>query len=86
MPRTRTDPPPPADRSTAHVIQIATQWVNGALIVLTTVRLFANSQRDDSDAVFLADRSRCAGRRRSVAKLAIVGVWLLLSASWIMPP
>lgn len=37
------DPPPPADRSTVHVIQITTQWVNGTLLVITTVRLFANS-------------------------------------------
>jgi hypothetical protein len=43
VPHKPEDPPPPADRSTVHVIQITTQWVNGTLLVITTVRLFANS-------------------------------------------
>ena len=37
------DPPLPADRSIAHVIRVVTEWMSGKLIVIVTVRLFANS-------------------------------------------
>jgi hypothetical protein len=37
------DPPPPSDRSVLHVIQVGKERVNGIALVVTTVRLFANS-------------------------------------------
>jgi hypothetical protein len=41
------DPPQPADRSVAHVIQIGIEKVNDILLVVGTVRLFANSGVED---------------------------------------
>jgi hypothetical protein len=37
------DPPPPADRKVVHVLQVGKETVNGISLVVTTVRLFANS-------------------------------------------
>jgi hypothetical protein len=41
------DPPPPAERSVSHVLQVGVEKVNSILLVVGTVRLFANSGVED---------------------------------------